>query len=83
MKNLTLNSRQQRLVEENLSVVRHAIHKNIIVNDSLYGFEYDDLYQEAASGCARRPSALMKHATSNLRPTPKRSLPTDFVHTAA
>lgn len=48
MKNLTLNSRQQRLVEENLSVVRHAIHKNIIVNDSLYGFEYDDLYQE---GC--------------------------------
>lgn len=48
MKNLTLNSRQQRLAEENLSVVRHAIHKNIIVNDSLYGFEYDDLYQE---GC--------------------------------
>ena len=48
MKNLTLNSRQQRLAEENLSVVRHAIHKNIIINDSLYGFEYDDLYQE---GC--------------------------------
>ena len=39
--------------------------------------------RRAASGCARRPSALMKHATSNLRPTPKRSLPTDFVHTAA
>ena len=46
MKNLTLNSRQQRLLGG--SVVRHAIHKNIIVNDSLYGFEYDDLYQE---GC--------------------------------
>lgn len=29
-------------------MVKLAIHKNIIVNDSLYGFEYDDLYQE---GC--------------------------------
>ena len=48
MKNLTLNSRQQRLAGENLSVVRHAIHKNIIINDSLYGFEYDDLYQHLA-----------------------------------
>lgn len=44
----TLNRRQQALVENNLSVVKFAIHKNIIVNDSLYGFEYDDLFQE---GC--------------------------------
>lgn len=29
-------------------MVKLAIHKNIIVNDNLYGFEYDDLYQE---GC--------------------------------
>ncbi len=43
-----MDKKQQRLVEDNLHVVKLAIHKNIIVNDSLYGFEYDDLYQE---GC--------------------------------
>jgi len=48
MKNFSLNADQKILVEKNLSVVRFAIHKNIIVNDNLYGFEYDDLYQE---GC--------------------------------
>ncbi len=48
MTNISLNKRQQALVESNLSVVKFAIHKNIIINDSLYGFEYDDLFQE---GC--------------------------------
>lgn len=48
MKNISLNHIQQKMVEEHLSVVKHAIHKNIIVNDNLYGFDYDDLYQE---GC--------------------------------
>lgn len=48
MKNICMNKKQQRLVEDNLQVVKMAIHKYIIVNDSLYGFEYDDLYQE---GC--------------------------------
>ena len=48
MKHISLNKKQQLLVESNLSVVKYAIHKNIIVNDSLYGFEYDDLFQE---GC--------------------------------
>lgn len=48
MKNICMDKKQQRLVEDNLHVVKLAIHKNIIVNDNLYGFEYDDLYQE---GC--------------------------------
>ena len=48
MKNICMDKKQQRLVEDNLQVVKLAIHKNIIVNDNLYGFEYDDLYQE---GC--------------------------------
>lgn len=48
MKNFSLNAEQKILVEKNLGVVRFAIHKNIIVNDNLFGFEYDDLYQE---GC--------------------------------
>lgn len=39
---------QQKLAEENLYVVPRVIHKYIIVNDSLFGFEYEDLYQE---GC--------------------------------
>ena len=48
MKNISLNAKQQTMVEQNLGVVKTAIHKSIIVNDNLYGFEYDDLYQE---GC--------------------------------
>lgn len=48
MKNISLNNQQQRIVEENLGIVKLVIHKSIIVNDNLYGFEYDDLYQE---GC--------------------------------
>ena len=48
MKNISLTSKQQVMVEENLGVVKSAIHKSIIVNDNIYGFEYDDLYQE---GC--------------------------------
>lgn len=48
MKNISLNNQQQKIVEENLGIVKLAIHKSIIFNDNLYGFEYDDLYQE---GC--------------------------------
>lgn len=43
-----LNNEQRKLVENNLDVVFYAIHKFIIVNENIYGFEYDDLYQE---GC--------------------------------
>lgn len=46
MKNLSLNNQQQRMVEEHLGTVKLAIHKSIIVNDNIYGFEYDDLLQE-------------------------------------
>lgn len=46
MKKFSLNAEQKILVEKNLGLVRFAIHKNIIVNDNLFGFEYDDLYQE-------------------------------------
>lgn len=44
----TLSSEQQRLVEQNLSVVHWAIHNFIKVNESIFGFEYADLYGE---GC--------------------------------
>lgn len=43
-----LNERQQKAVSDHLYVVSRAIHKFIIVNETIYGFEYDDLYQE---GC--------------------------------
>ena len=49
MKRLTALSREQRnLVETNLSVVRWAIRKSIVVNECIFGFGYDDLFQE---GC--------------------------------
>lgn len=42
----TLN--QEQLITENLSVVHWVIINSIHVNESVYGFSYDDLYQE---GC--------------------------------
>ena len=43
-----LNDGQRRLVEQNLKVVSRVIGRYITVNNTLVGFEYDDLYQE---GC--------------------------------
>ncbi len=43
-----LNDFQRGLVSENITVVEFAIHSAIIVNKSIFGFEYEDLYQE---GC--------------------------------
>ncbi len=49
MKNIPpLNDEQRKLVEAHLYVVEASIRSAIIVNETIYGFEYDDLYQE---GC--------------------------------
>lgn len=45
---LPLTSGQKRLAEENLSIVNNVINSRIAVNESIRGFEYDDIYQE---GC--------------------------------
>ncbi len=45
---LQLTPQQQRLAEDHLHIVRQAIHAEIIVNETIFGFEYDDIYQE---GC--------------------------------
>lgn len=47
-KNIRLTTEQQKLVESHLSVVHWTIRESIYVNETVYGFEYDDLYQE---GC--------------------------------
>lgn len=39
---------QEKLITENLSVVHWVIMNSIHVNESIYGFSYDDLFQE---GC--------------------------------
>lgn len=43
-----LTDTQRRLVEDHLYVVHQVIHDRIVVNEQLYGFEYDDLFQD---GC--------------------------------
>ena len=45
---IPLTNEQQQLVAANLSVVRWTIRESFHVNESIYGFGYDDLYQE---GC--------------------------------
>jgi RNA polymerase sigma factor (sigma-70 family) len=43
-----LTDTQRRLVEDHLYVAHQVIHDRIVVNEQVYGFEYDDLFQE---GC--------------------------------
>ena len=47
-KEIRLTKKQQVLVEEHLSVVHWTIRKHILVNESVCGMGYDDLFQE---GC--------------------------------
>ena len=47
-KEISLTKKQQVLVEEHLSVVHWTIRKHILVNESVCGMGYDDLFQE---GC--------------------------------
>lgn len=45
---IQLTTEQKNLVEANLSIVYWIIRQDISINEAVYGFEYDDLYQE---GC--------------------------------
>lgn len=47
-KKIHMTAEQKNLVEANLSIVYWIIRQDISVNETVYGFEYDDLYQE---GC--------------------------------
>lgn len=47
-KKIHMTAEQKNLVEANLSIVYWIIRQDISVNEAVYGFEYDDLYQE---GC--------------------------------
>lgn len=58
MKERLLTVEQRELVESNLSVVQWVIRESIQVNNSIYGFEYDDLYQE---GCLWLCHAAMSY----------------------
>lgn len=47
-KAIYLNNEQQYLVENNLDIVKLSIHRNIIINENIFGFSYEDIFQE---GC--------------------------------
>ena len=47
-RNIPLTREQRELVENNLSLVYWVIMESIHVNETIYGFGYEDLYQE---GC--------------------------------
>ncbi len=63
----TLNREQQNLVETNLSVIHWAIHNFIKVNESIYGFEYADLYGE---GCLLLCKAALSYNSTRGEFTP-------------
>ena len=76
---VALTDTQREMVEANMDVVRWAIHTSIRVNEQLYGFGYDDLFQEGCiwlckaavtydpSGSARFPTYAQKVVENGLR----------------
>ncbi len=66
-KDIHLTMEQQMLVENHLSIVHWTIRENIYVNKTVYGFEYDDLYQEGCiclcQAAATYDSSLAKFST--------------------
>ena len=44
----TLTTEQQMLVEKNINQVKYVIYDHILVNETIFGLGFDDLYQE---GC--------------------------------
>ena len=59
---IPLTREQQELVENNLSLVYWVIMESIHVNETIYGFGYEDLYQE---GCI-----WLCHAATTYNPAP-------------
>ncbi len=70
-KAIQLNNEQQYLVENNLDVVKLSIHRNIIVNENIFGY-----------GSAKRQLPIKKKKGLNFQPMLLRSFRTDCVHTA-
>ena len=58
---IPLTKQQQEMVAANLSVVHWIIRKSFHVNETVYGFGYDDLYQE---GCI-----WLCHAAASYNPS--------------
>ena len=56
--NAPLNEVQRQLVADNIDVVHKAIRSSIKVNNTIYGFEYDDIFQE---GCIHLCRAAVKY----------------------
>ncbi|MCD7966749.1 MAG: sigma-70 family RNA polymerase sigma factor [Clostridiaceae bacterium] len=65
--NLKLTPEQQLLVENNLSVVHWVIVESIHVNRTIYGLDYEDLYQEGCIWLCK--AAATYNAALSLFPT--------------
>ena len=69
--NIPLTSRQQELVENNLSLVYWVITESIHVNETIYGFGYEDLYQEGCIWLCHAAAPMTPHVPGFL-PMPKK-----------
>ena len=51
--NIHLNAEQRKMVEENLSVIQKVISKHVMLNESVDGMGYDDIYQIGSIGLCK------------------------------
>ena len=61
VKEIRLTYDQQKLAEQNLYVVSRVIQRYIVVNETAFGFEYDDLYQEGCIWLCRAAASFQPH----------------------
>ena len=62
---IPLNEEQQQLVEsclsgERIALVHRAIREHIVVNETIFGFGYDDLYQEGCIWLCKAAATFQK-----------------------
>ena len=48
-----LNAEQRKMVEENLPVIQKVISKHVMLNESVDGMGYDDIYQIGSIGLCK------------------------------
>ena len=64
-KMIPLNEKQRQLIEDcvidgRLMVVHRAIREHIVVNETIFGFSYDDLYQEGCLWLCKAAATFQK-----------------------
>lgn len=80
---IPLNEEQRQLVEsclsgERMALVHRAIREHIVVNETIFGFGYDDLYQEGCIWLCKAAATFQKEKGVKFETYAIKSYPTAY-----